>query len=283
MQALETKAAVKVAEGTLSYHRHRSLACDAEMNFAIFIPPSAQRAPAPVLYWLSGLTCTEENFMIKAGALQTASRLGLILVAPDTSPRGLNLAGEHDHWDFGSGAGFYLDATQAPWSSHYRMFEYVSTELPTLLTEHFPVDLEREAISGHSMGGHGALVVALRQPGRYRSISAFAPICAPSLCPWGIKAFGHYLGSDLEAWRAWDAAALLDRATHVPPLLVDQGCADPFLMEQLKPEELERVCQTRGHALNLRYREGYDHSYYFISTFIEEHLAFHHAHLGSVP
>ncbi len=281
MMSLETKSQVKVAEGALSFHRHHSQTCNAEMNFSIFVPASTQKGPAPVLYWLSGLTCTEENFMVKAGALQAAARLGLILVAPDTSPRSLNLPGEHDSWDFGSGAGFYLNATQQPWSRHYRMFDYISTELPNLLAEHFPVDLEREAISGHSMGGHGAMVVALRQPGRYRSISAFAPICAPSQCPWGIKAFTHYLGNDLTSWQAWDSVALLQLAERVPPLLVDIGTADGFLETQLKPEALERVCHGRSHELSLRYREGYDHSYYFISTFIGEHLAFHHAHLHS--
>jgi S-formylglutathione hydrolase len=228
-----------------------------------------------VLYWLSGLTCNDENFMQKAGAQRVAAELGIALVAPDTSPRGCNLPGEDDSYDFGSGAGFYLNATEQPWAAHYRMYTYVSEELPALIERHFPVT-ERRAISGHSMGGHGALICALKNPGRYRSVSAFAPISNPSHCPWGEKAFSGYLGSDREGWKAWDSCELIATARERLPILVDQGDADQFLQQQLKPEALEAACAAAGHPLELRIRPGYDHSYFFIASFIEDHLR-HHA------
>ena len=253
---------------------HRSRALDCDMRFGLFLPPQAQDGPVPVLYWLSGLTCTEQNFITKAGAQRYASEHGLALVAPDTSPRGDAVA-DAEGYDLGKGAGFYVDATQAPWSAHYRMYDYIVDELPALVEAHFPVT-DARAVSGHSMGGHGALVVALRNPGRYRSVSAFSPIVAPSRVPWGEKAFSAYLGDDREAWRTWDACELVAGARDRLPLLIEQGEADEFLETQLKPELLRAACATAGHPLELRMRPGYDHSYYFIASFIGEHVA-HHA------
>jgi S-formylglutathione hydrolase len=245
------------------------------MIFAIYLPDQSLSAPCPSLYWLSGLTCTDENFMQKAGAQRVASELGLVLVCPDTSPRGLDLPGEHDSYDFGSGAGFYVNATQTPWSDHYRMYDYVTTELPALVEAHFAVS-GRRSISGHSMGGHGALICALKNPGLYRSVSAFSPISHPSQCPWGEKAFSGYLGEDRSSWAQYDACALIrgpleERLT----LLVDQGEADDFLHEQLNPEALQAACDATGHPLTLRMQPDFDHSYFFISSFIEDHLRFH--------
>jgi S-formylglutathione hydrolase len=229
-----------------------------------------------VLYWLSGLTCTDENFMQKAGAQRLAAELGLVLVAPDTSPRGPDVPGDPDGaWDFGLGAGFYLNATREPWAHHYQMHDYVVLELPTLVEANFPVS-DRRGISGHSMGGHGALVCALRNPGRYLSVSAFAPIANPSSCPWGEKAFSRYLGEDRDSWREGDAGALLSAASERLPLLVDQGEADSFLELQLKPEVLRATAEAVGHPLTLRLQPGYDHSYWFIASFIDDHLR-HHA------
>jgi S-formylglutathione hydrolase len=246
------------------------------MRFGVFLPPHAEAGSAPVLYWLSGLTCTEENFIVKAGAQRVAAELGLALVVPDTSPRGLKIPGEAESYDFGLGAGFYVDATQAPWARGYRMYSYVARELPELIEASFPVDGEKSGIFGHSMGGHGALVLALRNPDRYRSVSAFAPIVAPSQVPWGRKAFAGYLGADETTWAAHDACALV-RARPLPiPLLVDQGTADKFLDVQLKPELFETACAESGQQLQLRRHAGYDHSYYFIASFVDEHLA-HHA------
>jgi S-formylglutathione hydrolase len=228
------------------------------------------------MYWLSGLTCTDENFMQKAGAQRVAAQLGIAIVAPDTSPRGEGVPGDPDGgWDFGLGAGFYVNATEAPWSSHYRMYDYVVDELPALIETTLPVN-DKRSISGHSMGGHGALVCALRNPGRYRAVSAFAPICHPIESPWGEKAFSRFLGANRENWKQWDAVELIANAHERPPLLVDQGEVDSFLSSQLKPETLERAAVAAGHPLTLRRRAGYDHSYYFIATFIEEHLR-HHA------
>ena len=260
--------------GTQEVWSHRSRALDCDMRFGLFLPPQAQDGPVPVLYWLSGLTCNEQNFITKAGAQRYASEHGLALAAPDTSPRGDGVA-DADGYDLGQGAGFYVNATQAPWSSHYRMYDYVVEELPALVEAHFPVT-DARAISGHSMGGHGALVVALRNPGRYRSVSAFSPIVAPSRAPWGEKAFSAYLGDDREAWRTWDACELVAGARDRLPLLIEQGEADEFLETQLKPELLRAACATAGHPLELRMRPGYDHSYYFIASFIGEHVA-HHA------
>jgi S-formylglutathione hydrolase len=256
---------------------HRSSALDCGMRFGIYLPPQIQHAACPVLYWLSGLTCSEQNFITKAGAQQHAAEHGLILVAPDTSPRGEGVA-DAEGYDLGLGAGFYLNATQAPWDAHYRMHDYVVDELPALVDECFATTKAR-SISGHSMGGHGALVIALRNPGRYRSVSAFAPIVAPSQVPWGEKAFAAYLGDDRDAWRQWDATALIAEAGERLPLLVDQGDADEFLTTQLRPELLRAACDAAGHPLQLRMQPGYDHSYYFISSFIGEHVAHHAAAL----
>jgi S-formylglutathione hydrolase len=261
--------------GEIQRVQHRSTACDCDMVFGIFLPPQAKERPVPVLYWLSGLTCTDENFMSKAGAQRVAAELGIAIVCPDTSPRGTDLPGEHDDWDFGSGAGFYVNATQEPWSRNYRMYDYVTEELPVLINGHFPVS-DRCGISGHSMGGHGALICYLRNPGRYQSVSAFAPICHPSNCSWGQKALSNYLGEDRNEWAEYDAALLIGDAVEKLPLLIDQGTGDDWLSDQLKPGTLEQACSASHYPLELRMQEGYDHSYYFIATFIEDHLR-HHA------
>ena len=254
-------------------HTSGSLGCD--MRIGVYLPPQALPGErCPVLYWLSGLTCTEQNFITKAGAQQFAAQHGLIVVAPDTSPRGEGVAND-EAYDLGQGAGFYLNATQAPWAAHFRMEDYVVQELPALIEQHFPAS-DRRGISGHSMGGHGALTLALRHPGRYVSVSAFSPIVAPSQVPWGQKAFAAYLGDDQTAWLQHDAVALMATAQERLPLLVDQGDADDFLTGQLKPELLQQACEAAGHPLTLRLQPGYDHSYYFIASFIGEHLA-HHA------
>jgi S-formylglutathione hydrolase len=263
----------------VSFHRHAAAETGCAMRFAVYLPPQAERRRVPVVWYLAGLTCTEETFMIKAGAQRVAAELGLALVAPDTSPRGVPLPGDSDSWDFGVAAGFYLDATQEPWSRHYRMHAYVTRELAGLVERSFPVDPTRQGIFGHSMGGHGALTLGLKHPERYRSISAFAPIAAPMHCPWGQKAFTGYLGTDREAWKAHDACELiraLPSASGRPPLLVDQGLADQFLEQQLLPDRLEQACKDAGYPLTLRRQPGYDHGYYFISTFVEDHLR-HHA------
>lgn len=265
-------------KGTVGFYSHRSQTCNGEMRFAVYQPPQATSEPVPVLYFLSGLACTEENFMVKAGAQRFAAEYGLMLVAPDTSPRDAGIEGENDDWDFGTGASFYVDATVEPWRSHYQMYSYVVHELPGVIAEHFPVQ-SRQGIFGHSMGGHGALVCALRNPERYSSVSAFAPIVAPMRCPWGQKAFTHYLGSDKESWRAYDASVLVREAGYNRPILIDQGTADPFLAEQLLPEAFEQACATAGQPLTLRRHEGYNHSYYFIATFIEDHIRHHAAAL----
>lgn len=257
-------------------YAHRSDACKCDMTFAAFLPEEAARGPVPVLIWLSGLTCTDENFTQKAGAQRYAAEHGMALIAPDTSPRGDDVPDDPDGaFDFGLAAGFYVNATEAPWSTHYRMYDYITIDLPTALAE-LPVDLTRAGISGHSMGGHGALTIALRNPGRYKSVSAFAPIVSPLNCPWGHKALGGYLGTDRSTWAAHDAVALIADAPERLPLLVDQGLADGFLAEQLKPELLREACDKAGHPLDLRQHEGYDHSYFFIATFICDHIR-HHA------
>ena len=255
-------------------HPSEVLGCG--MNFSIFLPPRAEGEKVPVVYWLSGLTCTDENFVIKAGAQRYAAELGLALVAPDTSPRGAEVPDDPEGaWDFGLGAGFYLNATAEPWARHYRMYDYIVTELPALVESAFAVDGSRAAISGHSMGGHGALTIALKNPGRFRSVSAFAPICSPMRCPWGEKALGGYLGPDREAWREYDSTELLHRARERLPVLVDQGGADEFLQAQLRPDLLEAACTEADYPMTIRWQPGYDHSYYFIASFIGEHLAFH--------
>lgn len=273
---LETVAQNKCFGGWHKRIRHHSASLDCDMVFAIYLPPQAAKARVPVLYWLSGLTCTDENFMQKAGALGVAAELGIAIVAPDTSPRGAEVPDDPEGgWDFGLGAGFYLNATRAPFDRHYQMHDYVVRELPELVEANFSVS-DRRAISGHSMGGHGALVAALRNPGRYQSVSAFAPIANPVESPWGQKAFTGYLGTDRDNWKAWDACELIAKADERLPLLIDQGTSDNFLAEQLKPERLQSACDAAGHPLTLRMQEGYDHSYYFIASFIEDHLR-HHA------
>jgi len=259
--------------------KHHSSVLDCTMKFAVYLPPQAGHGRYPVLYWLSGLTCTEQNFMTKAGAQRYAAEHGLIVVAPDTSPRGDDVAND-EAYDLGQGAGFYVNATQPPWATHYRMYDYIVSELPTLIEANFPAN-NRRAISGHSMGGHGALVIALRNPGRYRSVSAFSPIVAPSQVPWGEKALGAYLGDDHDAWKQYDAVALIADAKERLPLLVDQGKADEFLATQLKPQLLQTACAETGHPLTLRLQAGYDHSYYFIASFIGEHIAHHVAALNT--
>lgn len=265
--------------GVQRFYRHASSEIGLPMRFSVYLPPQATHGVVPGVMFLAGLTCTEETFMAKAGAQRQAAELGLALVAPDTSPRGAGVAGEADSWDFGVGAGFYLDATQAPWSAHYRMESYLTTELLPLLGRALPINLERLGLFGHSMGGHGALTLALKHPAWFKSVSALAPICAPSQCPWGEKAFTGYLGADRAAWAAHDATALMVAQTTVPypgGILIDQGMADKFLPTQLHPELLEAACASVGQPLTLRRHEGYDHGYYFISTFMADHLA-HHA------
>jgi S-formylglutathione hydrolase len=266
--------------GTVGFYSHDSQTCKGEMRFSIYQPPQAKSERVPVLYFLSGLTCTEENFMAKAGAQQFAAKYGLIIVAPDTSPRNSGIPGEDDDWDFGTGAGFYVDATVEPWAGHYQMYSYVVQELPALIAEHFPVKPERQGIFGHSMGGHGALICALKNPERYKSVSAFAPIAAPMRCQWGQKAFSNYLGSDQETWRAYDASELVLTSSFKRPILIDQGTIDPFLeKQQLLPEVFEQACEKVGQPLILRFQEGYNHSYYFIASFIEDHISHHAAAL----
>ncbi|HZZ92140.1 MAG TPA: S-formylglutathione hydrolase [Usitatibacter sp.] len=267
--------------GTQGVYRHDSEVLGCAMRFAFFRPPEGIQARFPVLYWLSGLTCTEENFIAKAGAQRLASELGLAIVVPDTSPRGLGIAGEAESWDFGLGAGFYVDATERPWAPGYRMYSYVTRELPALVAAHFPVDPRRTAISGHSMGGHGALTIALKNPQAYASVSAFAPIASPMRCPWGEKALSRYLGPDRERWREYDATELVRaRGWKDPPVLVDQGTRDPFLETQLKPQLLREAFEAAHAPLQLRLQDGYDHSYYFIATFIDDHLRFHASQLA---
>lgn len=271
LQRIEHRAC---SGGWQDVYEHASSALGCTMRFAVYLPPQAETAKLPVLYWLSGLTCNEQNFITKAGAQRYAAEHGVILVAPDTSPRGDDVA-DADGYDLGKGAGFYVNATQAPWSSHYRMYDYIVDELPALIEANLPAT-DARGISGHSMGGHGALVIALKNPGRYRSVSAFSPIVAPSQVPWGEKAFGAYLGDDRTAWQAYDATALIAHASERLPLLIDQGGADEFLDGQLKPQLLQAACDAAGHPLTLRLQPGYDHSYYFIQSFIGDHVG-HHA------
>ena len=281
-ERLETISEARAFGGVQGVYRHTSEVTGCPMDFAVFTPPQAADKPAPVLTYLSGLTCTWENATVKAGAQRFAAREGMLLVAPDTSPRGFDFPDEHESYDFGSGAGFYLDATEEPWSRNYRMYSYVTEELPTLIAANFPADSARQGIFGHSMGGHGALVIALRNPQRYRSVSAFAPIVAPSQCPWGKKAFGGYLGSDRAVWANYDATELIGNSGWQSEILIDQGSADDFLESQLKPELFQKACEAAGTKLTLRIQEGYDHSYYFIATFMEDHVT-HHARLLKAP
>ncbi len=268
--------------GTQFVHAHASDVCACEMKFAVFTPPAERHGPGPypVLYWLSGLTCTEENFIAKAGAQRVAAELGLVIVAPDTSPRGEDVPDDPEGaYDFGLGAGFYLDATESPWSRHYKMYSYITDELPALIENEFPVDPARAGILGHSMGGHGALTIHLKHPQKFKTCSAFSPIVAPCEVPWGRKAFTNYLERDEAAWADYDATALVRKNPSAAELLIDQGTADQFLAEQLKPELFASACQDAGQRLTLRMQDGYDHSYYFIATFIEDHLRWHHERL----
>jgi S-formylglutathione hydrolase len=276
---LKTVSTTRSHGGTQGVYRHESSSTSTEMNFSVFVPDHAPDATLPVVWYLSGLTCTHANVTEKGEYRAACAEHGLIFVAPDTSPRGEDVPDE-DGFDFGQGAGFYVNATQAPWSTHFQMRSYIETELPALIAANFPADMSRQAITGHSMGGHGALTIGLRNPGRFKSISAFAPIASPLHCPWGEKALAGYLGPDKTAWRAYDACALIEDGARVPDLLVDQGGADNFLEEQLKPHLLSRACDDAGIALTLRMEPGYDHSYYFISSFMADHLRWHAERLG---
>ncbi|KFG89340.1 S-formylglutathione hydrolase [Sphingobium herbicidovorans NBRC 16415] len=279
--AMEQVSTNRSFGGEQGVYKHVSAATGTEMTFSVFVPPHQPGAKLPVVWYLSGLTCTHANVTEKGEFRRLCAELGLIFVAPDTSPRGEGVPDDPaGAYDFGLGAGFYVDATQPPFDRHYRMWSYVTQELPTLIVENFPADMERQSIMGHSMGGHGAITIALRNPGRYASVSAFAPIVAPSQVPWGEKALAGYLGEDRAAWRGHDAVALIEDGARLSALLVDQGSADPFLAEQLRPELLENTCKAAGIDLTLNLREGYDHSYYFISTFMADHLRWHAGRLG---
>ncbi len=279
--SLEVVSQSRCFGGTQFVYRHASLETGTPMRVAVYVPPQAEHGKVPVVWFMSGLTCTEENFTVKAGAQRVAAELGLILVAPDTSPRGEGVPDDPEGaYDFGLGAGFYVDATEAPWSRNYRMRSYIERELPALLAEHLPTDMGRQGITGHSMGGHGAITIALRNPGRFKAVSAFAPIASPLNCPWGEKALTGYLGPDRAPWRDYDSCALIADGARLPDLLVDQGAADGFLENQLKPQLLEAACAEAGIPLTLRRQDGYDHSYFFIATFIEDHLRWHADRLG---
>lgn len=272
--SIEKVSAQRAFGGQQIRYKHTSQVLNCEMQFSVFLPPQAQHQAVPAVYWLSGLTCTDENFSSKAGAQRVAAELGLALIMPDTSPRGDDVPDDPDGaYDFGLGAGFYVNASQDPWQTHYQMYDYIVDELPSLVEQHLPVNQQR-AISGHSMGGHGALVIGLREP-KFKSISAFSPICHPTACPWGQKAFANYLGSDQATWRQYDASLLLQERESAPPILVDQGTADNFLEQQLDTEALIKANERSKAGAQIRYQEGYDHSYYFIATFIEQHLRFH--------
>ena len=278
---LETLSTNRSYDGVQGVYKHASTATGTEMTFSVFVPPHAAGAKLPVVWYLSGLTCTHANVTDKGEFRAACAELGLIFVAPDTSPRGEGVADDPEGaYDFGLGAGFYVNATQPPFARHYRMRDYIEAELPAIIAAHFPADMARQAIMGHSMGGHGALTIGLRNPDRFKSVSAFAPIVSPLNCAWGHKALGGYLGDDRTAWREYDACALIEDGARLPALLIDQGGADNFLIEQLKPELLEAACGAAAIALTLRIQAGYDHSYYFISTFMAEHLRWHKARLG---
>ena len=278
---MKTISQQKCFGGLQGVYEHLSEECRCPMRFSVFVPPQAESRPAPVLTFLAGLTCTEDNFTVKAGAQRVAAELGIIVVAPDTSPRGDDVADAEGEYDVGKGAGFYLDASQEPWSRHYRMYSYIARELPELIAANFPVDPGKRGILGHSMGGHGALTIHLKHPQLYRSVSAFSPIVAPSEVPWGQKAFKNYLGDEPQAWAAYDATELVAKASSGAHILIDQGEKDQFLIDQLKPELFARACADAGQPLTLRMQPGYDHSYFFIATFIEDHLRWHAAQLAT--
>jgi len=282
---IETLSETACFGGRIGFYRHASAANRCDMQFSVFVPPQAEHQHVPVVTFLSGLTCTEENFMMKSGAQRVAAELGLMLVSPDTSPRGESVPDDpDDDYDFGLAAGFYLNATEEPWSRHYQMYDYVTKELPGAIFGSFPGDPERHGLTGHSMGGHGALTIGLRNPHSYRCLSAFAPICTTLHSPWGKKALGYYLGNDTSRWHKYDACEVarnVQDPTAFPKILIDQGADDPFLAEQLKPELFESACADSGVAVEVRTHEGYDHGYYFISTFIEEHLKYHATILGA--
>ncbi len=280
MTKLETISEQRLHGGKQGFYRHHSQACDGPMRFGVYQPPQAARQPCPVLYFLAGLTCSDETAAIKAGAQRLAAELGMVLVTPDTSPRDTGIDGATGDWEFGEGAGFYVDATKSPWNTRFQMHSYVVDELPALIGEQFPIDASRSSIFGHSMGGHGALTIALKHPQRYRSVSAFSPIVAPSQVPWGQKALPRFLGDDASAWASYDACELVRRQTFPGTILIDQGEADQFLEVQLKPELFDQACAEAGQALLLRRHPGYDHSYWFISSFIEQHLRHHADALG---
>lgn len=278
---MEHLASNKIFGGQQSQYKHQSTVLDCEMVFSIYLPPLATSEKVPVLYWLSGLTCTDQNFVTKAGAQSYAAEHGIAVVCPDTSPRGDDVPDDAEGaWDFGLGAGFYVNATQSPWSDNYSMYDYVVSELPELITANFSVDGNRAAISGHSMGGHGALTIALNNTEKYKSVSAFSPIVSPLNCAWGEKALSNYLGDDKACWKPHDTCSLVMSATSQLPILVDQGKADSFLQDQLKTELLEQASQDANYPMEIRYQSGYDHSYYFIASFIGEHIAFHARHLS---
>lgn len=270
---------IKEFGGWLKRFTHASDTCNCEMTFSVYLPPQAESGDCPVVYYLSGLTCTDDNVRVKAGAQRYAAEHGLILVMPDTSPRGDDVPDEPERYDLGKGAGFYVNATQAPWDQHYQMYDYVTKELPELVEREFPIQANNRAITGHSMGGHGALICALKNPGMYKSVSAFAPICHPVKCGWGEGCFGAYLGNDQEQWKTYDATELVLSGAEGLPMLLDQGTGDEFLAEQLFPEDFKNACAEKGIAIESREQDGYDHSYHFIATFIGEHLAFHADHL----
>ncbi len=276
MSALKTLSEHACFGGVQGFYEHASSTIGLPMRLGVYQPPQARHGPVLTVFYLAGLTCTEETFAIKAGAQRVAAELGLMLVTPDTSPRGAQVPGEADSWDFGVGAGFYLDATQQPWTTHWRMGSYITQELHQLVLDQFPARADQVGIFGHSMGGHGALTLALQNPGLYRSVSAFAPIAAPSQCPWGIKAFTGYLGTDKRAWVRHDATELVKSGARVPHILIDQGMCDPFLAEQLHPHLFEAACKAVGQPLTLRRHPNYDHGYYFIASLVEDHLR-HHA------
>lgn len=277
---LEEISSAKCFGGSQKVFKHHSSELKCDMKFGVYVPPISAAQKVPVLYWLSGLTCTEQNFITKAGAQRTAAEQGIMIVAPDTSPRSCGIEGEDDSYDFGTGAGFYVDATEENWKTNYRMFSYVTKELPALIASNFPVLPEKQSVFGHSMGGHGALICFLKNPGLYKSVSAFSPICNPVQCPWGQKALTGYLGSDKETWKEYDATELVKNYDGpIPDILIDQGTDDQFYPSQLLPENFVEACRSKNVPVTLRMQEGYDHSYYFISSFVEDHVKHHARHL----